>query len=100
MAVKVDISSGKLSEPKSLQLSDSAVVISGSGESDIYYTDDNKIFGYSFDTDSREELIEFSAVPGEYDIIETYVFEDTAFLCSEYNSETGQTGIICVEEKK
>lgn len=100
VAVKVDISSGKLSEPKSLQLSDSAVVISGSGESDIYYTDDNKIFGYSFDTDSREELIEFSAVPGEYDIIETYVFEDTAFLCSEYNSETGQTGIICVEEKK
>lgn len=100
VAVKVDVSSGKLSEPKSLQLSDSAVVISGSGESDIYYTDENKIFGYSFDTDSREELIEFSAVPGMYDIIETYVFDDTAFICSEYNSETGQTGVICVEEKK
>lgn len=100
VAVKVDVSSGKLSEPKSLQLSDSAVVISGSGESDIYYTDENKIFGYSFDTDSSEELIEFSSVPGNYDIIETYVFNDTAFICSEYNSETGQTGVICVEEKK
>lgn len=100
VAVKVDVSSGKLSEPKSLQLSDSAVVISGSGESDIYYTDENKIFGYSFDTDSSEEMIDFSAVPGMYDIIETYVFNDTSILCSEYNSETGQTGVICVEEKK
>lgn len=100
VAVKVDVSSGKLSEPKSLQLSDSAVVISGSGKSDIYYTDENKIFGYSFDTDSSEEMIDFSAVPGMYDIIETYVFNDTSILCSEYNSETGQTGVICVEEKK
>ena len=100
VAVKVDVSSGNLSEPKSLQLSDSAVVISGSGESDIYYTDENKIFGYSFDTDSSEEMIDFSAVPGMYDIIETYVFNDTSILCSEYNSETGQTGVICVEEKK
>ena len=100
VAVKVDVSSGKLSEPKSLQLSDSAVVISGSGKSDIYYTDENKIFGYSFDTDSSEEMIDFSAVPGMYDIIETYVFNDTCILCSEYNSETGQTGVICVEEKK
>ena len=100
VAVKVDVSSGKLSEPKSLQLSDSAVVISGSGKSDIYYTDENKIFGYSFDTDSHEELIDFSVVPGKYDIIETYVFNDTSILCSEYNSETGQTGVISIEEKK
>ena len=45
-------------------------------------------------------MIDFSAVPGMYDIIETYVFNDTSILCSEYNSETGQTGVICVEEKK
>lgn len=85
--VPLDVS-GKPGEPveTGFLLNDDAMVLSGDSKYDLYYTDNNSVYGYNFDTNKSSEIINWidSDIISHYDRF-TVVDSDT-LACIESNT--------------
>lgn len=85
-------------EYETLDISGSVAVLRGSGNCDVYFRDENRIFGYSLADRKETDILDLSELAGQTAVSEVYVINDSRIVCSTYDSETGETGVVILEK--
>ncbi len=85
---------GTLKEEFTVVLDDSDSILNGKGEHDLYWRSGDVIYGCGNGSDEADVIADLSGVlTGINDI---YIDSESRFICSTYDSETGETGVSAV----
>lgn len=78
---------------------ENATIIGGDSGYDFYYKTDEKIFGHSIAENKSKGVADFSSDDlSDIDVNEIYAISEDEFLCSTYNSETGESGVVMISK--
>ena len=73
------------------------VFINGTGEYDLYYIREEKIYGYNAADGSETVIVSISS--DDVEVTDAFVDSGRRAICSTYDHETGKTGVSIFEKE-
>jgi len=85
---------------RELELEENADIVSGNGEYDFYYRTSDSLYGYDLTANAGTKLFDMNNIPFDSGVMDMCVVNDRRYAFSTYDSETGESSVIIINEKQ